>query len=166
MSISIDEYVDVAERATALGCLLPATIAIMPENFDTATTRDEFVVRAEGATLQTLFRNFDYPITSFRPAGERSVAIHNKSADWEATLFVAASLISNNPDLPSMMLELIKRYLQEFFKSEPTKRVKISVVSEKTSKSATKKTYKKLTYEGDIEGLTTLKDAINDVVND
>jgi hypothetical protein len=162
MSISVRDYIDVEERASELGCAVPTAIAIMPENFEWAPSRDYLHVRAEGATVQTLLRNFDYPVASLRPPGERSISIHNKSIDWQATIFVAASLISENPDLPSMMLELIKRYLGEVFKADPSKGVKLTVITEKTSK----RVFKQITYEGDIAGLTTLKDAICDVVRD
>jgi hypothetical protein len=156
MAIQVNDYLNVAERALALGCLVPENIVIMPENFATAKARDDFRVRAEGATVRTLFRNHNFPLAELRPSEERSIAIHNKSADWETTIFVAASLITNNPDFTSTMLTLLQYYLRDFFKAEPNKNIKITVISSITSKEK----YKEITYEGDIDGLSTLKDSI------
>jgi hypothetical protein len=48
MPVSEKEYICVADRAAELGCHVPTGLAIMPKNFDTAATRQEFIVRGEG----------------------------------------------------------------------------------------------------------------------
>src|SRR5580658_9185981 len=102
MTVSEAEYICVADRATALGCSMPTGWAIMPENFDTAATRRDLIVRGEGSTIRTLFRNNQLPLDDFLPNGERPRFIHNKSHDWAAFIFVSGALISSNPSAVSV----------------------------------------------------------------
>jgi hypothetical protein len=159
MSVQIEDYINVAERAAELGCLAPAGITIMPENFDAVDKREDFKVREEGSTIRTLLRNNGFQIGDLLPAGERVPSIHNKSADWMALISISTSMVANNPELISTAIDLIQVYLKDFFKSEQAKSIKMAVISERTSD----RVYKKLTYEGDIAGLSELGEAIRDV---
>src|ERR1700733_5319396 len=49
MTILVTEYLHVADRAAELGVHLSDDVEIMPDNFASAASREDFVVRAEGA---------------------------------------------------------------------------------------------------------------------
>ena len=48
MKVSEADYICISDRAAELGCHMPAGLAIMPENFDTAAKRRQLIVRGEG----------------------------------------------------------------------------------------------------------------------
>ncbi len=128
----------------------------MPENFDTAATRQDLIVRAEGSTIHTLFRNHQLPLGDFLPNGERASFIHNKSYDWSAFIFVSGALLSNNPAAVSVALGIISNYLTDMFKGVPDRKIKLDIAVERKGD----RVCKKLTYEGDASGLTAIADTI------
>jgi hypothetical protein len=162
MTISEAEYICVSDRAAELGCHLPAGLAIMPENFSTAATRRELIVRGEGSTIRTLLRNNQLPLDDFLPNGERPGFIHNKSHDWAAFIFVSGALLSTDPSAITVSLGIISNYLTEAFKGTPDKKIKLDIAVERKGNRVSKK----LTYEGDAAGLTKIADTILRIANE
>ena len=54
MALSEEDYINVGQRAAELECTVPTGFAIMPENFESAVSRKEFVVRGESSTIKTV----------------------------------------------------------------------------------------------------------------
>ena len=162
MTVSEAEYICVPDRAAELGCHIPAGLAIMPENFDTAATRRELIVRGEGSTIRTLFRNNQLPLEDFLPNGERPGFIHNKSHDWAAFIFVSGALLSTNPSAVSVALGIITNYLTETFRGTPDKKIRLDIAVERKGN----KVSKKLTYQGDAAGLTEISESILRIANE
>lgn len=162
MTLTVTEYDNVADRATELGCTVPAGIGILPENFLSVATRQEFLVRAEGASIRTLYRGSQVPVGDFLLAGERAAFIHNKSFDWVATLFIAGSLISENPALVSIALNMMANYLTDLFRGNPGQEVELNLVVEKTKS----RTCKKLTYKGPPSGLSSIAETVVRLANE
>ena len=164
MDIRITNYTTVRSRAEGFGFLAPQDLTVLPENFDTASSPSDFLFRPEAATLRTLFRNHSLDVGGLLPNGARPSYITNKSFEWTApTLFVAASLWSDNASAVNIALGLIANYLTDFFKGiGGSHNVKLSFVVEKT----VSKTCKKLSYEGDINGLLGLAEAIKKLADE
>jgi hypothetical protein len=150
------DFVRVADRASELGCLIPSGIAILPENFATAATRQDLVMGSEAATIRKLFKGNSFPLDDLLPAGERAPSRHNKHFDWAAFLFISAALMTENPHAVSVALGIISNYATEFFKGLPGQKVKLNLVVERKKD----RTCKMLSYEGDVDGLTSLSDII------
>lgn len=123
MAVSENEFISVTARAAELGCQMPTGLAIMPENFETAATRQDLIVRGEASTVRTLFRNQGLPLGDFLPTGERAGFIHNKSHDWAAFIFISGALASSNPGAVSVALGIISNYLTEAFRGTPAKKI-------------------------------------------
>jgi hypothetical protein len=158
MDVEITDYLVVSERAESLGFVAPEGLTLLPVNFDTAKSYEEFVFRSEAATLRTLFRNSDLDVERLLPAGAKPSYLTNKSFEWTApTLFVAASLWSDNASAINIALGLITNYLTDYFKGiGGSHKVKVSFVVEKTGS----RICKKLSCEGTVEGLSTLASSI------
>lgn len=81
--------------------------------------------------------------------------LHNRSSDWFGpTLFFSASLLSQNPDIISICINLISSYIYDVFKhtyNDPN--IKISVVINKNG-------IKKIDYDGPISGLNAIEKII------
>lgn len=156
MTVAVSEYVSVAERAGTLNCNVPEGFAVLPANFESAETRDQLIFDAQAGTLRTLLRNEGLQITDLIPAIEGRRSVHNKSSDWAAVLFVSASMLSADPTAVSVAIGILSNYLTTYFQGRSTKDVKLELVIEKQEG----RTCKKLTYEGPIEGLSSIEEAI------
>lgn len=162
MAVSENEFISVTARAAELGCQMPTGLAIMPENFETAATRQDLIVRGEASTVRTLFRNQGLPLGDFLPTGERAGFIHNKSHDWAAFIFISGALASSNPGAVSVALGIISNYLTEAFRGTPAKKIRLDIAVEREGD----KVCKKLTYEGDAAGLAEVANAISRIADE
>jgi hypothetical protein len=156
MTVDITEYPNISEQAVKLGCRVPAGIAILPLNFVSASTREELLLDSTAATIHKLLKNNNFELDSFLSPGERLPAVHNKHFEWAPLLFISASLLTENPNAVSVALGIISNYATDFFKGLPDKRVTLNLVIEnKKDRSC-----KRLNYEGDVAGLTSLPEII------
>ena len=161
MSTNITDYLDVRERLAALGCNVPSGFAILPVNFDSVDSISAFRNVSEAATVKTLLRNADLPYDDILAAGSRPPYIHNNAFEWVApTLFISASLWSENPDAVSVALSTIANYVTEFFKgfrgTSGDHWVKLDIIVERRKTASCKK----ISYEGPPEGLLGLAEVI------
>jgi len=156
MTITVTDYVSVADRIAELGCNVPSGIAILPDNFPKAATRQDLLFGSEASTIRKLFKNNNFPIDDLLPVGERVGAIHNKHFEWAPLLFISVGLLSNDPNAVTVALGIIANYATDFFKGMSGKNVKLNVVVEKKKDH----TCKMISYEGDISGLSTLSNVI------
>ena len=161
MATRISDYVHVANHAKLLRCVAPNGIVVLPENFESATTRSALLFGSEAATIQKLLKN-DLFVGSLLPTGERVLAIHNKHFEWAPTIFISAALLSENPNAISVALGIISNYATEFFKGKPSQKVKFTVVVE-TRKD---KSCKRIDYEGDAAGIVSLADLVRQLSDD
>ena len=155
MNVQERGFVDVVQRARDLGCRVPTGLALLPRNFESAGSKDELLHESEAPTVRILWRRAGLVETPIEPEGERFPQISEKSFDeWVGpTLFVSGALVSQNPAVVSVALGVISNYLTEWFRGVPTGRRKatLDVVLE-----VGKRQYKKLHYEGPVEGLQEL----------
>ena len=159
MSIVETLYVRVSDRAMELGCSMPEGIAILPENFCSATSRQAFLVRAETTPLRSLFEDRALPLESFFRAGEHTTFGHDNGICWEASLFVPSAFVEGRPDAVPTALLLISNHLVEFFKGHAGRKVALAFVVERKSDGMCRK----LTYEGDAAGIVALADHVREV---
>ena len=158
MKTTITEYLNVGQKIADLGCQFPTGLALLPANFESAMSSADFRQVSKAATVKTLFRNAGLPHGDITDKGQRPPYIHNNSFEWVApTVFVSAALFSENPNYVSIALSVIANYATDFFKGMTgTKTVKLEIVVEQTKA----RTCKKLSYEGDVDGLQALPEII------
>lgn len=164
MSWTTSDYASVDERISALGCVFPDGLAMLPNNFEWAAARTEFRMPDAGSTIRTVLRNGGLPTGSLLPPGERAPTINNNSSEWIGpTIFVSASLASQDPNAVSVALGLITNYLTDFFKGRPEpKSAKLAFVIERKRD----RVCKKLDYEGPVEGLAALAEIARQMSDD
>ena len=159
MSIVETLYAPVADRACELGCQMPEGIAILPENFCSAASRQALLVRAETTPLRFLFEDRSFPLESFFRAGEHTTFGHDSGISWEVSLFVPSAFVERRPDAVPAALQLISNHLVEFFKGHAGRKVTLSFVVERKSD----RMCRKLTYEGDAAGIVALAHHVHEV---
>jgi hypothetical protein len=164
INVILSDYPNVVELCKTLKCQIPTQIALLPRNFDIATTKDELLHEREAPTVRILFRKANITETPIETPGERFPQIaHNSYQDWIAPiLFLSYSALTQNPTLLNLSLGIIANYLSDLFKGMAAHRgVKIDIVVE-TKKGV----YKKVQYQGSIDGLQSLIDVVQKVVGD
>lgn len=155
---SISDYPSVQERLTTLGCDFPQGFAVLPANFAVAAQRSDLKELAEAPTVRKLLRSSGLPVSSILADGERAPLILNRSAGWTGpALFIAAGLLSSNATAVSLALGVLTNYLSDFLKgSLREKGVSIDIIVERKGD----RVCKRISYQGPIEGLQTLAQAV------
>jgi hypothetical protein len=158
MNITTEDYVRVDSRAAEIGCQRPTGMTLLPENFQSATSYAELRQLSEAATVRTLFRTNGLPLYDVLDPSKPVPYIQNNSFGWVGpTLFVSWALVSENPTVVTVALGVIANYLTDFLKGISGKtEVSLSIVVEKR----TDRTCKRITYKGNVEGLSSLADIV------
>lgn len=160
MSITIEDYVRVDERAEALGCSFPSALAVVPMHFETAETRADLRNASHTETVIKFFKEQGIAIHSFLPEDEHLPYLVNKDFQWLGpAIFIPIALLNENPQIVSLAIGVLSNCITEFFKGIPKRQrnVKLVLIVETDGNRA----YKKITYEGDIEGLRSLPKIIS-----
>jgi hypothetical protein len=158
MSINISDYTSVRQRTVDLGCRYPSGFALLPVNFDLATSVSEFRNVVEAASVKKLLRSAGLPLEDVVERTSRGPYIQNNDFGWAApTLFISAALLSESPHLVAVALSTIANYATDFLKGiTGDKSLKMDIVVERGKGT----TCKKVSYEGPPEGLRDLADVI------
>lgn len=160
MSTETRSYLDVRARAEEFQCQLSDTICFLPRNFDTAKSKEDLLHEGSAPTIRKLLVQEGIELNTLDSPGSRLPLIQEKGIDWIGpTIFLSAEILLNQPDLPSLVLTTVRDYLIAYFRGmgrHPT--VRLSVVTER--RRGKKKEYRKIKYEGDVEGLKILDSMI------
>ena len=136
MSYKIKEYPKISERVQQLGLISPTHLAILPENFDTTDSYQDLRQAGTASTVMKLWRAENIKFDRLDKTGKKFPNIHNRDSAWIGpTIYIGAALLSENPSLISIALDLISNYLTDFFKGiTENKTIKLNIVVE-TQKS-------------------------------
>ena len=164
MTTNVSDYLSVSEKIADLGCRYPIGLALLPENFESASSISEFRQVSEAATVKTLFRNAGIPNEDIVGEGQRPPYIQNNAFEWVApTLFISAAFYSEKQQYIDVALGVIANYATDFFKGMSGKnQIKLRIIIEKTKT----KTCKKILYQGGAEGLKDLSDVIRETMDE
>ncbi|MCG9792638.1 hypothetical protein [Flavobacterium algicola] len=143
------------EKFTEFNLSKPEAITFLPENIELAQSNNEFFFADSTVDLRKLLR-----LNSIETAELISItnSYNRKSADFYGpAVFISLSLLTQNPDLVSIALNLISNYIYDHFKGKTgSKNVKLEIYVE-TKKN---KTIKKINYDGNADGLSQLNEII------
>src|ERR1700676_1824856 len=130
----ITDYVDVSKKMADLGCRYPERMALLPINFESATSISEFLQASEAATIKKLLLAEALPLDDIVDRSQRPPYLKNKSHEWIAPIiFISASLYSQNQELVSVALNVLGNYATDFFKGiGETHEVNLNIVVGKT----------------------------------
>jgi len=149
MTILMSEYLHVADRAAELGVRLSDDVEIMPDNFASAASREEFVVRAEAAGVRRLLQEKELGGTSL-DGGQAAAA----DGSWSVTLFASSGLVRRDPERLVFALAAISDHLAGLSGTLPRRKIDLNLIVERGSD----RSCKRLTYEGDVSSLGPLVD--------
>jgi len=164
MPVHVSDYINVRERAIELDCNIPTGLALLPRNFADAKIKEDLLHESTAPTVRILLRQAGITETALEREGERLHQAGQKDfAEWIGPIiFVSGALLSNNPQAISVALGVISNYLTDWFKGLTSgKNVRLDVVVE-----AGEEGYKRISYEGPVEGLRDLPQVVREVASD
>ncbi|HEY6349660.1 MAG TPA: hypothetical protein VI636_09645 [Candidatus Angelobacter sp.] len=163
MTTAVSDYIDVGKKMADLGCRHPERMALLPINFESATSIDQLLQASETATIKKLLLAQAIPLDDIVAPSQRPPYVKNKSHGWVAPiLFISASIYSQNQMLISVALNVLGNYATDFFRGDHgTHNVKLNVVIEKKNRA-----YKKIAYDGPVEGLKELPKIIREATDE
>lgn len=168
MNIEITDYIDVEAKAREVGLNLPSGLALVPENFLDATSRGDLLQHDHTPTIRSLWRQNGIVETEFeREDDHLGQKAERGFEEWVApTIFIAASLWSQNSVAVTMAINVISNYLTSILQGMPFKSVRLKVVMEvaETAKDGTtQRCYREVNYSGDASGLDKLPAILHEV---
>jgi len=163
MSVEITDFADVHQRLSELGLPNASGLTLLPANLTSASSCEDLLQASEAATVRSLFRSAGLEFSELPDRAHRIRYIQNNAADWVGpTILVAGSLWSQNPLVISVALSVIGNYLTDIFKGMKQPSAKLDFIVEKTKDG----TYKRLTYEGDADGIVALEEVLRGLANE
>jgi hypothetical protein len=155
MDYKIDE-IDLERIFDKLNIELPSNLCFLPENIGSANNKDEFIFSDSISDLNKVFRQNKIDFSTL--GGEANLLRSRKNADlFVPAFFFSLSLITENPTIVSVSLSILANYITDFFKgSFGRKKVNFEIYIESNGK----KRIKKITYNGDVEGIGNLESVI------
>lgn len=153
------EDIEIEDRLAELKLTLPARLTFFPENFETVETQEGFIFSESVIDLNKVFRKNNIPADNL---GSAPLKLRTrKYADWFGpTLFFSLTMLSENPTVVSLSLNVLSNYVTDFFKGsfgEKKARLEIYVETKR------KKKIKKISYTGSPEGIRELEKIIKDL---
>jgi hypothetical protein len=155
MTYNIEE-IDITHKLYELSLELPNGLTFLPENLETANSVDHFVFTASVVDVQKLFKQNGVDI----PALNRDTELYRirKNADiYLPAILFTYSLISQNPTIVSISLNVLSNYIYDVLKSSfgvKTANIELYVETKKKGR------FKKITYKGGAEGFKELAEII------
>ncbi len=161
----VTEELDIREKASLLGFSIPDCLVLLPKNLDTASSPSDLAYESSTATIRKVLVQAGLEAKSLESiSGETLPQSFEKSFDWLGpTIFVGAGLITQNPAVVTIALNMISAYLSDLFRGFPEGRnVKLTVIIERDGG----KLSKRIEYSGPADGLKDLPQAIRATEND
>ena len=144
--ITVENYINVKEKAQALNLNVPSQIALLPKNFKTSEDKEELIYTSTTSTIRKLWKQNNIQETPIERSGERIPCSAEEALEWIGpTIFIASSLLSQNPILVDIALNVISSYLADWFRGIPynERKIRLSIIIETNSGD-----YKEVKYEG------------------
>ena len=167
--LETSDYIDVSSKLEELGCSPPEGIGILPQQFDTCTSTNEFAQLSRTRAVVKLFEDNHIPFSIIKKEGQNLPHIHTASSEWFTgvgpPLLISAALLSENPHILSLALSVLANYLTDLFKGTKGGNADLEIVTEKVEKDGAK-TYKKVRCPANPEVLKELSKIVNKIFDE
>ena len=158
MAIEISDYVSVTEKLNTFGFSLPQGLSILPSNLATAESVEELRQHVESDTVRTLFKQHNVSYVEIFDEDSHPLYLEQYGSEWFGpTLLIPVALLTDNPDVLTVILGLITNYLYDLFRGSNADKANLDVVLQKSDGSCNR-----VHYTGSVDGL----DAVDKVVKE
>ena len=128
----------------------------IPENLAQVENSNEFIYSDTTTDLNKTLKKDGLKINFL--TDDKPLLRSRKNAEWFGpSILVGYTILTQNPQLIDLTMSILSSYLYDLFKGVGgTKKVKFDIIIE----SKSKKNYKQISYEGNIEGIKELNNVI------
>ena len=158
LTIQMTDYLDVRERARALGLIEPEGLVFLPRNFDEAQTIEELVYEGSLPDVRLLLREAGVETTKLEPNGTKPKLVIENAYEWTLpTMFIGGAVAPyrSNPDLVKSIVSKLWDHSKIVFAAVTGRtRIKWNIIIEVERAKKTQK----LSYEGPAEELEKVGD--------
>lgn len=156
MKNDISDYLNLNTRLIELGVNNSCDFLIIPENIESANSQEDFIFTETAVDVRKIFKLNSVEIELLQSKDLKLK--QRKAIDYFAPiLFIGYSMLSENYPIIAKALELLSEHISDYFKGKfGDKNVKLEVIVETKPKSE----YKRINYEGGIEGLKEVTEII------
>lgn len=159
MSVEVHDYASVAGKLREFGLSAPQGLALLPDNLAMATSRSELRQQVEADTVRTLLRINGIHHEEVFGREHQPAYLEQYAHEWFGpTIYVAFGMMSSNPDIISIVTNLISNYLYDFFKGKTKGKVSLNVIYENADG-----TCKRIEYSGTAEGMNAIPKIIREI---
>ncbi|WP_339530209.1 MULTISPECIES: hypothetical protein [unclassified Pseudomonas] len=156
MSIEITKIPEFAEKLNHFGIEQITSIALIPENIETAEAIHELRQQTEADTMRTILRINGISTSELFSQENRPAYIQNNGFEWFGpTILIPASLILQNPHISPIIIGLLTNYLYDIFKGTSPGTASLNIIHESPNGN-----YTKISYKGDPQGLSELSEIL------
>ncbi len=155
MNYKIEES-NLLDKLKELEIDIPESLTFLPENISEVSNKSDFIFADSTTDFKKVFRLNELGATELN--SDSSIYRSRKSSDFYGpAIFISLSMLSANPHLIAIAINIASEYCMDFFKGTlGKKKVKLDIYVEIHKK----KTVKKISYEGDAEGIKDLTNVI------
>ncbi len=150
MQTQLSDYVDVEKRALELGCNVPSGLAILPTNFDAATSYDELIHESTTPTIRSLWRQAGISETRIEKEGSKLPQRSKKSWEWVSPLIFVSQWMLTNAALP-ITINIISTHLSDILKghrNDADVTLEFVVETIEQTKRGERREYKRVSIKG------------------
>jgi hypothetical protein len=155
--IKVVDYPNVREKITSLGLSEPDGVVFLPRHFAEANSVADLEYENETSTFRSLMRQGGIPVSRLE-RGKINFKDEQSIAFIAPIIFITSQLIVQNPLLLDVMVNVVSSYVYDVISgTHRGDKVKMEYVVE--TKSGL---YKRLTYEGNVDGMKELPKIIKE----
>lgn len=153
------ESIDIRQRIESLGLIQPSGWAFLPTNLESCDAQHSLEHADSVLALRKLMAAEGVAESPVEPEGLRIPRRALRYIDWIGpTIFFSAAMISENPTVVSVCLNVFSNYVFELFRGRSTEvRAHVKIVLETKRGSPAKV----LEYDGPVAGLKDLPKVIS-----
>lgn len=138
------------------------SLLLLPMSIEHTLQGQEYVVYASSTTsVLKLLKSNSIPVRLAISETKRIAYQENRSSDWFApTILISSALLSQNPELVSLAINIISSYVYDIFKgkaADPSTRCTFAYVGKAKGKM--------VHYEGPVSGLSKIPQIIKELEN-
>lgn len=153
--MEITPYIDVRHYADQLGLDLPLSVVVLPFNLEEAEAVGDLTYWGSAPDVTKLLRQQNIPVSPLTAEPLTTRRDHDHTLVLPA-LFFASSFLSENGAIISVALGVLANYATQMLQGvtgSPNVRLTVAVETNKTTKTTTTVSVKRIDYDGPPSGL-------------
>lgn len=159
--ITVTDFINIDQKLGELGLSKPGGITILPQNITHASSKEELIYSTNTLTVRSLLRQNGVKETPIETDDNETFELIEKDfIEWVGPMIlISYSLISQDPTIISITLNVISNYITDFFKGKTEQSTATLSFTIQTKDNS----YKNLSYQGPPEKVQEILETIKEI---